>query len=58
MYVYTCAEIKRFFKTDKKSAGVAPMVNVRNLLHTGNKDRSETQGRLYLKPKTRITRNP
>ena len=42
-------------KTDKKSVGVAPMVNLRNPLRTGKEDKRETQGRLYVKPKSRIT---
>ena len=42
------------------SAGVAPDVNLRNSLHTGNKAQNEgiypgleTQGRCYQKPKNR-----
>ena len=42
-------------KTDNKSVGLAPMVNLRNPLRTGKEDKRETQGRLYVKPKSRIT---
>ena len=44
--------------TAKESAGVAPEMNLRNLLHTGGEAQQARESTLALKPREEVTRSP